>query len=117
MSWGVPHPRVSLRAILLGAAVAAVLLVVAQSAFAAPVAAWGIDTTGGGDKVPATIPNDYTAAGLQFAVGTPLAANTDYYVKVAFCQGAYSAATARGVMWNAASGAWVRTGSAWRTSQ
>ena len=114
MSWGVPHPRVSLRALLLVTAAATLLLALAPAALAVPSpASWGVDATGGGDKVPATIPNDYTAAGLQFAVGTPLAANTNYYVKVAFCQGAYSAATARGVLWNATSGKWVRTGGAW----
>jgi hypothetical protein len=112
MSWEVLHPRVSLRAVLIVAAVAALLLVSAQLASAAPTG-WGVDVTGGGDKVPSTLPNDYTAAGLQFAVAGPLAANTSYYLKVAFCQGAYDAATARGVMWNAASGKWVRTGAAW----
>jgi hypothetical protein len=112
MSWGVPRPRAGLRTVLFVAAVAALLLVSAQAALAAPTG-WGVDQTGGGDKVPSTIPNDYTAAGLQFAVAGPLAANTDYYLKVAFCQGAYNAATARGVMWNAASGKWVRTGAAW----
>jgi hypothetical protein len=95
------------------AAVAALLLVSAQAALAAPVGGWGIDATGGGDKGPSTLPSDYTAAGLQFAVASPLVPNTSYYLKVAFCQGAYNPATARGVMWNAASGKWVRTGSVW----
>ena len=114
MSWGVPHPHVSLRAALLVAVVAALLLAFAPAAFAAP-GGWtgGVDTTGGGDKVPSTIPNDYTAAGLQFGVGSGLAVSTNYYIKVAFCQGAFNSATARGSMWNATSGTWVRTGDAW----
>lgn len=111
MSWGVPHPRTALRAGLLLAAVAVLLLALAPAA----LAAWtgGVDTTGGGDKVPSTIPNDYTAAGLQFGVGSGLAGSTNYYIKVAFCQGAYDAATARGFLWNPVSATWVNTGAAW----
>ena len=93
-------------------AVIALLLVLAPAALALSVVGWagGAET---GDKVPATVANDYTAAGIQFAVGSGLAANTDYYVKIAFCQNAYDAATARGFIWNATSSTWVNTSAAW----
>ena len=65
MPRGVPVPRLRLRTTLLTMALAAAMLMtLAPAAFAVPGWTGGTET---GDKVPSTIPNDYTAAGLQWA--------------------------------------------------
>jgi hypothetical protein len=107
------RPRWSLRALPL-IAVVALVLAVAPAALGAPTpppVGFGVDISK--DYVSATMPNDYTAVGTQYYSYQTLLPSTTYYVKPAFCQGAYDAATARGVIWNAATGTWVRASDAW----
>jgi hypothetical protein len=94
-------------------ALVAPMLLLAPAALAAPTAPVGFGAANYQDYIPLTVPNDYTAVGAQYYSYTSLAANTAYYIKPAFCQGAYSAATARGLLWNAAAAKWVRTDAAW----
>ncbi len=106
------RPHVVLRALPL-LAIIALMLAFVPVALGAPTPSSGFGVDISKDYVPATVPNDYTAAGVQYYSYQTLAPDTTYYIKAAFCQGAYDAATARGLIWNAATSAWVRTSDAW----
>lgn len=96
-------------------AVIALMLAFVPTALGAPSAPAGFGAAYYQDYVPLTIPNDYTACGVQYYAQSPslLSPSTSYYVKPAFCQGAYNAASARGAIWNATTSQWIRTDAAW----
>ena len=107
------RPRKVLRSLPLLAAIALVLAVVPAALGAPAPAPAGFGVANYQDYVSASIPNDYTAAGAQFYSQTTLAHSTTYYLKAVFCQGAYDATTARGLIWNATTATWVRAGDSW----